>query len=711
MCGIFGHSGRSPKKVSIDKLNILGIWNEERGTDSCGLSMDGDILKGVKSLSQYRDFISHYNIESPQVVPVVIGHTRKSTVGAHTLSNAHPFGFGKLKIKDFKNPGYEFIGVHNGTLLNHKEFATKRKIELEKTVNIKVKVSKVNEDDKFEIKEETVKKIDSELLLECLYFDEDYSVLSEYNGAAALIWTDLNKPNTVFYYHGKSVSSEGDKETKEERPLYYWKETRNSLYVSSIADSLYGIGGDADTVDMFDHNTVYEVTDGNIEKAIKTVISREKNYQKESYPNYGYGAWGHYGDRWGHHNNYHNGKPTASVVDAKERKEKRNRWKVDSPGMVGKTYHPKIGSPEQIQLNLQVPVDTTLLEEEFDLDQATSKGITQMKQLRYWRNGHLTDGVFGYIDGHGYYFLGISKTTALNALKLWAGVAWSKRMFHTVKTHANDAFIPFKKEQVELDPDSFLHYMHEGIRYRNHLDWLSVKQDAKKAKRFGITELSMISAHPIIDLNLGRNRAMGVYYRGVRCNGIFAPLGSTKKYKFRFGELTNISFIPGYVPDALTSGYKQLYTLKDSSAFLAQSIDDEKSKPSTALVIKEVDLLEVEDVAYVEVDTENLCDEGESCKASLDTKLEEIIKAKKVDKVSDIIDELELNETEQLNDILINHFHANFENFPGVLKELRKLRKNSVKAEIAYKAVQAFLASCSAIVSVDMEINRLKNKK
>ena len=114
MCGIFGHSGRSPKKVSIDKLNILGIWNEERGTDSCGLSMDGDILKGVKSLSQYRDFISHYNIESPQVVPVVIGHTRKSTVGAHTLSNAHPFGFGKLKIKDFKNPGYEFIGVHNG---------------------------------------------------------------------------------------------------------------------------------------------------------------------------------------------------------------------------------------------------------------------------------------------------------------------------------------------------------------------------------------------------------------------------------------------------------------------------------------------------------------------------------------------------------------------------------------------------------------------
>ena len=136
MCGIFGHAGDSPKKVNIDKLNMLGVLNEVRGVDSCGLTMDGGILKGIDWLAKYRNFISFYDISSPRIVPTVIGHTRKSTVGVNSMANAHPFGFGSLKLKSFKEEGFKFVGVHNGTLLNHTEFAGARKLPLTKKVCI-----------------------------------------------------------------------------------------------------------------------------------------------------------------------------------------------------------------------------------------------------------------------------------------------------------------------------------------------------------------------------------------------------------------------------------------------------------------------------------------------------------------------------------------------------------------------------------------------
>lgn len=39
MCGLAGFYPKKGKKVNINKLYLLGIINEDRGTDSCGLSI------------------------------------------------------------------------------------------------------------------------------------------------------------------------------------------------------------------------------------------------------------------------------------------------------------------------------------------------------------------------------------------------------------------------------------------------------------------------------------------------------------------------------------------------------------------------------------------------------------------------------------------------------------------------------------------------
>ena len=137
MCGIMAHVGNSVDKLNIDKFNILGIMNEERGTDSCGVTMDGSTLKGIDYLSTYRNFVAYYTLNRPKYSTVIIGHTRKSTVGLHTYANAHPFGFGKHKYKGQGTFGRQFIGVHNGTLLNHVEIAEEHKIEPLKEVTIR----------------------------------------------------------------------------------------------------------------------------------------------------------------------------------------------------------------------------------------------------------------------------------------------------------------------------------------------------------------------------------------------------------------------------------------------------------------------------------------------------------------------------------------------------------------------------------------------
>ena len=56
-CGIFAWSGKDPKKFNKDKFDKLGIFNIERGKDSCGISFDGEVYYGINTEKLYSNFI------------------------------------------------------------------------------------------------------------------------------------------------------------------------------------------------------------------------------------------------------------------------------------------------------------------------------------------------------------------------------------------------------------------------------------------------------------------------------------------------------------------------------------------------------------------------------------------------------------------------------------------------------------------------------
>ena len=680
MCGILAHAGNVTKKLSLDKLNILGILNEVRGTDSCGLTIDGHILHGVDGLSSYRDFISYYDIVSPKIVPTVIGHTRKSTIGVHSKENAHPFGFGSLQLKGRKRKGFAFVGVHNGTLLNHIKLATDRGISITKTVE--VETEDINDKNNVIISTKTVSKIDSELLLECIYKDKSFKVLSQYEGAAALIMCNLDKPNTIYCYHGESVLQKNDKEIKEERPLWYWQQSRNSLYISSIEDSLYAIGGDRKTVHSFDYNVVYEITNGNVATAKLHKISRQKCWQR-----YGGNSWQRYGvscndySYANDHSNLESEYPRMGFTQGRKKTTtpSEQRSKI---GLTSRAFFPKIGTSEQIALNLEVPIDKGLLTETFDKDPNTNKGLTLVKSLRYWRNGHKASGVFAFIMGYGFYYLAHNRTCAIRNLKKgYAGKGFLDgvfKMYAMSNPRFNEVFTPFPTKLVHSNPDLFLYYIHAGIRYKNNLDWKIVIDDAsKKNKSFSVVELSMSSSHPIIDLRDSDSRLKGVYYQGRLADGTFSILGSPKLYSFTNGQVKNIKFIEGQEPDVLLEKRKPFYSLENANAFL------------TKVTKKPVIILPVNTEAV------NRDVEAEKLKA-LDKIIVEIKKEEdsKYDKI--------------VNEIIQEEFNENFEKFPLALRKLRKFKDKSPKAKIAYDILNNFLEGCEDLVYTDIEI---KNKK
>ncbi len=272
-CGLFGASADDIKNISMDKLKILGIFNDTRGGHSCGISLDGDVYYGTNKDKLFKDFISTTDILAPDELPIVMGHTRFATGGTHNEENAHPFGFGD------NGHYYRFIGAHNGSLKNH--------LELAKLYDIETSIPAPTSYNK----KLTRTKIDSEILLEILK-TSGYKVLEQYEGAAALSLYDTTEPNVLYLYHGKSKLYKTSSFATEERPLFYYKTKNNVLYYSSIKESLDAINDDGGLVIELPHNILFRITGSDIENAETIEIDRSKSFQKDEYVysnNYAFG--------------------------------------------------------------------------------------------------------------------------------------------------------------------------------------------------------------------------------------------------------------------------------------------------------------------------------------------------------------------------------------------------------------------------------------
>jgi glutamine amidotransferase-like protein len=113
LCGLFGWKIREDALEDIHHYTLaayLAHMSDRRGDESWGVMLGSDartILKNVGSIKECKI----ERILDKQVM----GHTRRATVGAVTVPNAHPFHIGKI------------IGAHNGFIYDHEALNVKYK--------------------------------------------------------------------------------------------------------------------------------------------------------------------------------------------------------------------------------------------------------------------------------------------------------------------------------------------------------------------------------------------------------------------------------------------------------------------------------------------------------------------------------------------------------------------------------------------------------
>jgi hypothetical protein len=228
-CGLLGYSGEYP--ADKDKLAILFLYNQTRGEDSCGYYNHDIAIAAEHRIEKVSGKVSlnllPNEIEDP--TNLFIGHTRAATSGTGRTSahNAHPFLFGK------------WVGVHNGTLTNLKGLITE-----------------------YDMNEKII-DIDSKIFPASMHQENNFKILNNYDGAAALLWanTDINEKSPLYVYHDK------------ERPLFSGtikKGSKIGRYISSIKDSLKAIG--CTNIESFEVDTLYSIKNGTIEETM--AISR-----------------------------------------------------------------------------------------------------------------------------------------------------------------------------------------------------------------------------------------------------------------------------------------------------------------------------------------------------------------------------------------------------------------------------------------------------
>ena len=530
MCGILGQSTNNPKKISQGNIRILGVHNESRGKNSCGITIDGEIFYGIEKEKLFSDFMKGRKFDA-KVFPIVFGHTRQSSVGIINEHNAHPFGFGENQRGD----GYKFIGVHNGTLHNYKELADKYEIsQTAPYVNTAgVTVERI--------------KIDSEILLEILSKadKDDYSVLSEYEGRAALVWTDTDNPNTIYLWSGKSRPSSysTDATACEERPLNVYIESKNNFYFSSTPEGLELIGGEKEEIFQIEYNTVYVVRNGDFAHARKIKVSRDDAWHESWGGNYRTGGFRNNSgtntnmastgtnSRVSKEYNFPANLDNTPSSHVKDYMERRNSL------IKGATPNEAFGSSSSL-LNIY---DDKTLKPKIDYKNAYR---VYHEKFRYWKDGNLINGVWIYDPTFGFIYIAESKIHALRLLTEYRNVKYVDGSFDVKDNNTNLGRIILSTE----DKNPILYYFINGMLLKDEIDY-NVLRDRKvrHGDKF-IEDYILIShtvAHPIIDISVDRkpDDSQLIYKDGVLFTGLAYSIGWEKRYNVRDGNVINAQAI------------------------------------------------------------------------------------------------------------------------------------------------------------------------
>ena len=193
MCGLFGVITTKPTKLTKTIFNVLGVENDTRGGDSCGIFIDGQVEYGVNENKYYSNFFKNSKLlKATKKCSIALGHCRKASVGVINETTAQPI---VLTNDDGK---VEFVVMHNGTIYNYKELARKYIPEIDITG-----------------------LTDSQVMARIFYY-KGYDVLNEYYGGAVFVIVDYreNKPK-ILLWKGASKQNSACLNKTEERPFKF----------------------------------------------------------------------------------------------------------------------------------------------------------------------------------------------------------------------------------------------------------------------------------------------------------------------------------------------------------------------------------------------------------------------------------------------------------------------------------------------------------
>jgi len=252
MCGISGYIGNNFNKY---KFNILGLYNDSRGGDSCGIFINNDGVNSVHyghdKTKLYKNFVElgglkDVDLELPNFALL---HCRKASVGGISLATAQP-----VAIRNERNE-IVFSMIHNGTLINYKELATKYNVDF------------------------TLTESDSQIFCRIVY-KAGYGVLEEYDGAGTFVFWDWRDGiDTIKVFKGASLYYENDNDIYIERPLSCIKE-ENSYWFSSMEESLEFINDTDAKVENVESNILFTIKNGRIISEIAIDRSKRKQVDK-----------------------------------------------------------------------------------------------------------------------------------------------------------------------------------------------------------------------------------------------------------------------------------------------------------------------------------------------------------------------------------------------------------------------------------------------
>ena len=213
MCGISGIVSKEKRLFDYSTFCTLGIANDSRGGDSCGIFIDGEVEYGTGT---YNKFFQNFMFNSKLLMKtisskVALLHCRKASVGAISEATAQP-----VVLKD-KAGNVKFVLLHNGTIYNYKELAKKY-------------IPKVN-----------IEGLTDSQVMARIFFYKGYDALDEYYGGAVFAIIDYRQPNpSLLLWRGMSKKIEFAKEKVEERPLFISVDKKEGeLVFSSISSFLF----------------------------------------------------------------------------------------------------------------------------------------------------------------------------------------------------------------------------------------------------------------------------------------------------------------------------------------------------------------------------------------------------------------------------------------------------------------------------------------